>query len=293
MNHCARITRIVLISIASNACWAQTPRAPVADTLPATADIEFRSGAATLSGTLVRPSSMWAAVVLVHGSGQEPRNVSLAHTLADNGIATLTYDKRGVAKSGGVYAGPEVGTNNVDSANLNLLADDAAAAANALRRQLPRRSIPVGLLGASQAGWIIPLAAARSPEVEFMVLWSGPLVTAREQLRFQFLTEGKEDFWDAHGEAEVREHIRSDPDRFQFEDTDPRVPLQTLSIPGLWLYGERDVNVPAHLSIERLGVLISLGKRFDYQLFPGSGHALRAADAVPATLDWLTNTVIQ
>ena len=38
--------------------------------------------------------------------------------LAETGIVVLTYDKRGVGKSGGVYAGPKVGTNNVDAADL-------------------------------------------------------------------------------------------------------------------------------------------------------------------------------
>jgi hypothetical protein len=101
-------------------------------------------GAITLSGTLVMPSNMVAAVVLVDGSGKDPRNIPFARALARAGLATLTYDKRGVGKSGGVYAGPEVGTNNVDPGNLNLLAGDASAA------QIPvpdgRQS---GLLGSS------------------------------------------------------------------------------------------------------------------------------------------------
>jgi hypothetical protein len=51
-----------------------------------------------------------------------------AKWLAGQGVAALTYDKRGVGKSGGAYAGPEVGTNNVGPANLKLLVGDAAAA---------------------------------------------------------------------------------------------------------------------------------------------------------------------
>ncbi|WP_431243610.1 hypothetical protein ACQ9BO_03250 [Flavobacterium sp. P21] len=53
--------------------------------------------------------------------------IDFATTLANNGIAVLTYDKRGVGESGGVYAGPEVGTNNVDFVNLTLLSLDASA----------------------------------------------------------------------------------------------------------------------------------------------------------------------
>jgi alpha-beta hydrolase superfamily lysophospholipase len=115
------------------------------------------------------------------------------HVRPEYAVATLTYDKRGVGKSGGVYAGPEVGTNNVDPQNLALLAGDASAAVKELVSRIFSPRTPVGLIGVSQAGWIIPLAAVRTPEVKFMILWSGPLVTTLKQLRFQFLTDGKVD----------------------------------------------------------------------------------------------------
>src|SRR5690242_10588771 len=69
--------------------------------------VEFLSGNTVLSGTLARPTRVIAAVVLVHGSGQTERNVPLAEALAHAGIATLTYDKRGLGDSGGIYVGPE------------------------------------------------------------------------------------------------------------------------------------------------------------------------------------------
>ena len=58
-----------------------------------------------------------------------------AKVLAENGISVLTFDKRGIGESGGIYAGPEVGTNNIDSLNLNRLAKDASAAVNILHQQ--------------------------------------------------------------------------------------------------------------------------------------------------------------
>ena len=124
----------------------------------------------TLAGTLFTPKHPVAAIVLVHGSGQEKRLVELAARLAGRGFAVLTYDKRGVGESGGVYAGPEVGTNNVDAANLDLLAADASAATDALVARLPARQRPVGLAGGSQAGWVIPLAAQKNRAVHFEVV---------------------------------------------------------------------------------------------------------------------------
>lgn len=213
----------------------------------------------------------------------------MATLLAKNGIAVLTYDKRGVGKSGGSYAGPEVGTNNIDSSNLNLLALDASAAANALLAHLPANHIPLGLMGFSQAGWIIPIAAKENPKVDFMVLFSCPVVTTLEQLRFQFYTQGKSDFWETHTEAEAREHINNDPDRYQFVATDPRDALATLQIQGLWLFGGKDVQIPVHLSIEHLDMLNAKGKHYTYQLFPLLGHntASKSQEPVNVAIQWV------
>lgn len=235
-------------------------------------NIKFESAGATLSGTVFKPKNIKSAVVIVHGSGQEKRMANIASLLASNGIAVLTYDKRGVGESGGVYAGPEVGTNNIDSLNLNLLALDASAALNMLAANIPKHSGKLGLMGFSQAGWVIPIAAKINRHVKFMVIFSGPVVTTLEQLRFQFYTQGNANFWETHTEAEAREHINNDIDRYKFTSTDPRTTLDKLSASGLWLFGGKDIQVPVNLSIERLNVLKAKSKPFDYKVFPDLGH---------------------
>jgi pimeloyl-ACP methyl ester carboxylesterase len=252
-----------------------------------TEEVTFISQGALLSGTLYTPQVSHAAVVLVHGSGQESRMREFATLLAASGCTVLTYDKRGVGASEGIYAGPEVGTNNIDSTNLQLLAQDARAAVNVLKQKLP--SLPIGLLGFSQAGWIIPLAAIDNPLVQFMVLFSGPTVTTLEQLRFQFYTAGRTDFWEHHTEADAREHLQNDPDRFQFAPTDPKESLAALSIPGLWLFGEKDIQIPANLCIEDLQALKAQGKPYDYALFPELGHRTGFAGSAPVALaiEWI------
>lgn len=243
-------------------------------------DITFISEGVLLAGTLYSPTDPQAAIVLVHGSGQEKRMTQFAERLASHGIAVLTYDKRGVGESGGIYTGPEVGTNNVDSANVSLLAKDASSAVNKL--QEVAMDLPVGLLGSSQAGWIIPMAATLNPSVDFMVVFSGPTITSLEQLRFQFHTNGEPNYWENHSEAEAREHIKNDPDRFQFTPTDPKHSLAKLAIPGLWLYGAKDIQVPAQLCIEQLTTLKNQGKPFDYRLYTNLGHNTgNASDPTP------------
>ncbi|MBC8084911.1 MAG: prolyl oligopeptidase family serine peptidase, partial [Hymenobacter sp.] len=169
-------------------------------------------------------------------------------------------------------------------------AADASAAATALAVRLPTRQGPVGLAGGSQAGWVIPLAAAKSPAVGFMVLFSGPVASVREQLRFQFFTNGDRRFWDTHTEAEAREHLRHGPDRYQFADTDARSILATLAIPGLWLFGGQDIQAPVRLSMENLDTLKAQGKPYQYQLFPALGHDTAFApsnEPVEAAIRWM------
>jgi hypothetical protein len=252
-----------------------------------TESLSFISQGVRLSGTIYIPKISHAAVVLVHGSGQEPRMQEFAALLAASGCAVLTYDKRGVGASEGVYAGPEVGTNNIDSTNLHLLAQDARAAVNLIKQKLP--SLPIGLLGFSQAGWIIPLAATDNPLVQFMVLFSGPTLTTLEQLRFQFYTAGRADFWEHYSEADAREHVQKDPDRFQFAPTDPKESLASLSIPGLWLFGGKDIQIPVNVCIEDLQALKAQGKPYDYALFPELGHRTGFAGSAPVALaiEWI------
>ena len=235
-------------------------------------DIKFKSNGITLSGSILNPKNPFAAVVIVHGSDPVKREMQFAKRLAKEGIAVLTYDKRGVGESGGVYVGPSVGTNNIDTTNINLLSRDANAAVNAFGTYLKNKKIPIGLIGFSQAGWIIPIAASNNPQIEFMVLFSCPTITTLEQLRFQFYTNGKNSFWENHTDSDAREHTKNDPDKYQFVPTDPKISLHTLSIPGLWLFGEKDIQIPVKLCIEELNTLKAKGKQYEYTLFSALGH---------------------
>ena len=255
-------------------------------------NVKFNSAGVILEGTIYKPERVEAAVVLVHGSGQEKRMSDLASLLARNGIAVLTYDKRGVGNSGGLYAGPEVGTNNVDAANLDLLALDASAATDELSKSLKTKRVPIGLMGFSQAAWVIPLAAKKNLKVKFMALFSAPVVTTLEQLRFQFYTNGNSKFWETHTEAEAREHISNDPDKYQFAATDPLQSLNSLSIPGLWIYGGKDIQAPVGLSIERLELLKVKGKQYEHELFPQLGHNTgfsKSKEPMEFAIQWIKN----
>jgi len=235
-------------------------------------DVKFESQGVTLAGSIIKSKNPFAAVVIVHGSDPVKREMEFAKRLAKQGISVLTYDKRGVGESGGVYVGPSVGTNNIDTTNLNLLSSDANEAVKTFQTYLKDKKTPIGLVGFSQAGWIIPITASKNPKIEFMILFSCPTITTLEQLRFQFYTNGNTNFWENHTDADAREHTKNDPDKYQFVATDPKKSLNTLSIPGLWLFGEKDIQIPVKLCIEQLNTFKVQGKPFEYTLFPTLGH---------------------
>lgn len=245
----------------------------------ATEDVSFESHGVALSGSIVFPEreAPRAALVFVHGSGKQTRNLALADRFARAGIAALVYDKRGAGKSGGEYEGNQ----SVSEQNISLLADDAAAALNALARNPALQGVPVGLAGISQAGWIVPLAARRALRVNFLLLWSGPVCKVSEEDIYSIYTH------DAGGRTvpSYAEALASRTEKYLWPDflgvdTDPVTSLRDMNVPGLWIFSDNDGSVPADLSIARLKPLRESGRPFDYVLFSGLGH-----DNIDGTFD--------
>ena len=245
---------------------------PAADTASTRIEeITFSSHDTRLAGTLVLPRDqpIRAALVFVHGSGKQTRDLALAARFANAGIAALVYDKRGAGKSGGDYEGQQ----SVSEQNISLLADDAAAGLKALANHPELKSVPIGISGISQAGWIAPLAAERSGIAKFIVLWSGPVCKVSEEDIFSIYTKDKE----GAVVPPYREALASRTDKYTWpdflgKDTDPAESLGKLSIPGLWIYSDNDGSIPVDLSITRLQSLRHAGHRYDYVLFSGQGH---------------------
>ncbi len=234
-------------------------------------EIVFVSHETRLAGSLELPKEqpVRAALVFVHGSGKQTRNLGLATRFAQAGIAALVYDKRGAGKSGGVYEGDQ----SVSEQNISLLADDAAAALRALADRPDLKHVPIGIAGISQAGWIAPLAAERSGIARFIVLCSGPVCKVSEEDIFSIYTRDK----DVAVAPTYREALASRTDKYIWpdflgKDTDSAENLARLSIPGLWIFSDNDGSIPVDLSIERLQALRRAGHSYDYVLFSGLGH---------------------
>ena len=136
--------------------------------------VRFANGDVRLAGTLISPTTggRHPAVILVHGSGAENRDFILpfARFLVRRGMAVLGYDKRGVGES----------TGDWKTASFEVLAGDASAAFEYLKTRSDIDPARIGLLGVSQAGWVMPLAAVRAKDLAFLISISGAAIPAAE-----------------------------------------------------------------------------------------------------------------
>jgi len=170
-----------------------------ADTTPPSGAVEtaytIKSGALGLGATLTVPRGAKARVpvaVIIAGSGPTDRNgnsvlgirpnsyAQLAWRLAERGIATLRYDKRGMPGTQGTF--------DIRKMTLDDFASDARAAAESLARD-PRFSRVV-FIGHSEGASLALIAARQGAPVAGVVHVSGlgrPLTDVmREQLSRQF-----------------------------------------------------------------------------------------------------------
>ncbi len=234
--------------------------------------VSFRSAdGVQLSGSFVTPRKDGAVATVVLGPGAVPgeRYEMLAALMALRGIAVLTYDKRGVGQSGGSPGHAD----DVSATNLALFAADAAAAMKWVSGNSRVQSLPRGFVAISQSDWVIPIALAQSPKIDFLGFWSEPTCTTSEQLHFQRFSEAHDLDRSRMSDEQIREAMRQV--QYRPDDVDPLKSLTAVSTPGLWLFGGQDPYVPIELSTRRLQELIDKGRtNFEYRVFPNENHNL-------------------
>ena len=154
----------------------------------------FIGAGVTLRGRLVMPlgPKPEPIVILVHGSEDYSALdlYPLQRQLPAEGVGVFVYDKRGTGASGGQY-----------TQDFDLLAEDAAAALYEARRLAGERAGRIGYLGASQGGWVAPLAAKRAP-ADFVIVSYGLAVSPLEENRSEMKLEMR---LAGHGPREIAE----------------------------------------------------------------------------------------
>lgn len=260
---------------------------------PVSTPVTLDSQPAPLHGALLTPEgATHAAAVIIAGSGptdqdgNSPLGVrgnmlkALAEGLADQGVATLRYDKRGIAASAAA---------GVSEAELTFghMVDDARAwaAEAATRTGQPC----VWLIGHSEGALVAQLAAADNPQVCGLVLLSPVGQKASDQIRAQLdaalpeamkpaalaalddLAAGRTTANVPGLEALFRPSVQ--PYLISYISQDPIALIAAYDGPVLLGHGTTDLQVPADNS-ERLA---AAQPRAKLVLFDGANHLLRAA----------------
>jgi uncharacterized protein len=250
--------------------------------------VRFTCVGAQIAGTLTLPLGRgpFPAVVWVHGAGESARlpydGAPLVQALVDSGIAVLTYDKRGVGESEGECCPGDYG-------QFNLLAADVDGAVATLRSRAEIDPSRVGLLGASQAGWVVPLAAVRSGgRVAFTALVDAPAVSTGEEDLYSQETGEQGSPLRLASFVRTAGGLRT-PGPAGF---DPRTYLEQLETPGLWLYGGADRSQPTGKDVEVLNRLTENGKDFRVLVYPEADHGLLDVPptdprALPEVVRWI------
>jgi Lysophospholipase len=187
---------------------------------PTATPVQVDSPLAPLHGTLLTPEGgTRAAAVIIAGSGptdrdgNSPLGVSagsyrlLAEGLAEHGVATVRYDKRGAGES-------VAALGNEADLRFEHMVDDALAFAAEARARTGQDC--VWLIGHSEGTGIAQMAAARSPEgICGLVLLAGmgrrPRAILEEQLGAQLPEPLKTQTFDALARLEAGELVADTP----------------------------------------------------------------------------------
>lgn len=139
-------------------------------------EVVFKSpdGRITYGGTLTYPKGKkkYPAIVVLSGTGMQDRDglmsghkmyLEIANEISNNGYAVLRLDDRGVGKTTGVY----------ETATTEDFANDALLAIQYLKTVPSIKSNKIGLMGHSEGGAAMSIAAAKSHDVSFLISLSG------------------------------------------------------------------------------------------------------------------------
>jgi dienelactone hydrolase len=234
-----------------------------------------------------------------------------------NGIAALTYDKRGTGESDGDF-----------TMDFRQLARDVVAAVEYLKTRTDIDAGRIGLSGYSQGGWVGPLAASMSSDVRYVIVNYGmvesPAEEARLETRQLLRKRGVEEHhmeevdeltraavhvvatrfgegWDEFGAAKKKYGDALWRDKLDGSPIDGllkypkwliklfgrgKLPpgldwyydstgvLDGLTVPTVWLLGEKDESAPNELTIPALNGLQAEGKPIELVVFPGADHGM-------------------
>ena len=203
-------------------------------------------------------------VVIAHGSAPTTYDDVVFYTslATELGMSVLAFDKRGTGKSTGTYQQFTVEESNKW---FNLLASDILVCLKWVKKQPNIDVDKIGLMGGSQAGWIMPLAASQDSDVKFIISGEGVPVSAGEENYFSILTGDGSD--DGLSIKEADEKLQKTNAVAGF---DPRFILEKMDTKILWIFGTNDPVIPVDASLRALEKMDN--DNFDVVVLPHGDH---------------------
>jgi uncharacterized protein len=268
----ATLTAALVVALSGTPASA-APAAPAGLT---TSAVSFTGGGGVvLHGTVVAPAAAGGkrpGIVLVSGAGPQRGADDLpeAEAFARGGVVSLVYDKRTAGYS-------------QFSRSYSLLADDALAAFQLLRDSPGVDPDRVGLWGESEGAWVVSLAAARSPQVAFLVTVGAVGVTPARQTAWNYV----DDLRHAGVSGSLIPAMQQTATRlvvgiglFPEADYDPIPAWEHVRQPVLALWGDEDQQVPVAESARNIqSALEHAGNQhYTIRFLPNAGHGLHVPE---------------
>ena len=291
----------------------------LATTMPLFAEadpIKFRNGEDSLSGHYLLPEygEPKAVILFVHGDGLLDYDAYgyyplIWERLLNQGFAIFSWDKPGVGKSTGHWL----------AQTMQQRQQEVQSAITFIRNSYGYTGAQVGLLGFSQAGWVVPALANNNPDVGFIIgigfainwleqSWyltrtrliqqgadSTEIKTARRAHIQEIMFLQQQPSYDLYLKKYANTTNRMTEDRYQFI-------LKNLSVnasqdyvglkqPTLLLLGEKDLNVDILNTKEVIEKVIAEQPNIQISIIKNATHSLLNADdfneKVPGLLFWL------
>jgi len=191
------IFSIILLVVAINSLWGKTNYQSQV--------IHFKFQSDSIEGVVNLPKRKYTLegktplVIFVHGDGELERDAygyyePIWNELAKKGIASMSWDKKGIGQSTGKWLNQSM----EDRAN------EVIAAIEFIQADTRFDFSSIGLIGFSQAGWVMPKVATLSDYPDFIISVSGAINWKRQS---NYLTRTRMELKGAN-EATIEAQVR-------------------------------------------------------------------------------------
>lgn len=256
------------------------------------------SAKGNLVGSYFRPSESEnsPAVVMVNGSGRtsyrsawDPEKERyfwkpVTEMLNDAGYAVLLLEKRGINGSEGHWK----------KESFEDRGDNVISAVHFLKNLDGIDSNRIGLMGHSQGGWVVQLAATKNPDdISFVVNLAGPSISVLEQILDDYTSElvckGLEED-EVKEKVEVRRKLLLSYKMLskfvktgylsRIIDYDPETVVRSLTIPLYSVYAENDhlVIPDKNINLLKAGLKKARNHQYVIRTIPNANHHFFISD---------------